>query len=87
MDKDEEAGLGAFEVRVGCHAGASYPERPLWVERDGVRCEVTEVESQWREEERLGFRIRLDDGAHMLLYYIPEIDIWSGVPQPRAGGA
>ncbi len=86
MDRDEEAGLRAFQVSVGCHAGASYPERPLWVERDGVRREVAEVESQWREEERLGFRVRLDDGAHMLLYYIPELDIWSGMPQARAGG-
>ena len=77
MDEVEEAGLRAFEVTVGCHAGAAYPERPLWVERRGARSDVTEVESQWREEERLGFRVRLNDGAHLLLYYVPELDLWS----------
>ena len=80
MDKDEEAGLRAFAVRVGCHAGAAYPERPLWVEREGARVEVADVEAQWREVERLGFRVRLADGARLLLYYVPEIDLWSGVP-------
>lgn len=79
IDKDEEAGLRAFALRVGAYAGASSPERPLWVERDGARVEVAEVEAQWREEERLGFRVRLGDGARMLLYYVPELDLWSGV--------
>jgi hypothetical protein len=81
MDKDEEAGLRAFAITVGCYAGASYPERPLWVERNGVRSDVAEVVSQWREEERIGFRVRLDDGAQMLLYYVPELELWSGVAQ------
>ena len=79
MDADEEEGLRAFALRVGAHAGASYPERPLWVERDGVRLDVAALEAQWREEERLGFRVRLTDGSALLLYYVPELDIWSGV--------
>jgi len=79
MDEVEEAGLRAFAVRVGCYAGASYPERPQWVERNGERRDVAAVESQWREEERLGFRVRLTDGAHALLYYVPELDLWSAV--------
>jgi len=79
MDKDEEEGLRAFALTVGCYAGATYPERPLWVERDGLRREIAEVEAQWREEERLGFRVRLVDGQHLLLYYVPELDLWSGV--------
>ena len=37
IDRDEAEGLRAFALRVGAHAGASYPERPLWVERDGRR--------------------------------------------------
>lgn len=81
MDKDEEAGLRAFRIDVACHAGASYPERPLWVERDGIRRDVAEVVTQWREEERLGFRVRLADGTLMLIYYVPELDIWSGTEQ------
>jgi hypothetical protein len=79
MDPDEEEGVRAFELNVGAYAGASYPERPLWVERDGIRVDVEDVESQWREQERIGFRVRLADGAHALLYYVPEIDLWSGV--------
>jgi len=78
MDNDEEAGLRAFALTVGCLAGASYPERPLWVERDGARQQVREVLAQWREEERLGFRVRLDDGSSLLLYYVPNLDLWSG---------
>ena len=81
MDKDEEAGLRAFTITVGSYAGTSSPERPEWVERNGVRRRVAAIVSQWREEERLGFRVRLDDGVHMLIYYVPELDIWSGTEQ------
>jgi hypothetical protein len=49
------------------------------VEFDAVRHDVAEVESRWREEERLGFRLRLTDGRHVLLYYVPEFDLWSGI--------
>jgi hypothetical protein len=79
MDPDEEEGVRAFALNVGAYAGALYPERPLWVERDGIRVDVEDVESQWREQERIGFRVRLADGSHALLYYVPEIDLWSGV--------
>ena len=79
MDSEEEDGLRAFALTVGAYAGASYPERPQWIERDGVRTAVIEVVATWREEERLGFRVRMADGSHMLLYYVPELDLWSGV--------
>ncbi len=78
MDADEEEGLRAFALNVGAHGGASYPERPLWIERGGARIEVAAVEAQWREADRLGFRVRLTDGSQVLLYYVPELDIWSG---------
>ena len=81
MDKDEEAGLRAFRIEVGSYAGAVYPERPLWVERGGVRFDIAEVVAQWHEEERLGFRVRLADGMVMLIYYVPALDIWSGTEQ------
>lgn len=84
MDKDEEAGLRAFALTVGCHSGSSYPDRPAWIESHGGRFDVRAVESQWREEERLGFRLRMSDGSRMLVYYVPELDLWSGVPQHRA---
>ena len=80
MDNGEEAGLRAFAVEVGAYAGASYPERPQWVLRDGVRVAVADVLASWREEERVGFRVRLEDGLVLLLYYVPELDLWSGIP-------
>ena len=87
VDPDEEKGLRAFALTVGAYAGASHPARPTWIERDGVRIDVAEIESQWREEERLGFRVRLADGARVLLYYVPELDLWSGVTVAPAGEA
>jgi len=89
MDSAEEAGLRAFALRVGAYAGASSPERPQWIERDGERVEVAAVETQWREEERLGFRVRMTDGSRLLVYYVPELDLWSGVPleDAAAGGS
>lgn len=82
MDSDEEEGLRAFALRVDAYAGASYPERPLSVERDGARADVVEVQSRWREEERVGFRLLLSDGQIVLVYYVPELDLWSGVWTP-----
>ena len=73
------AGLRAVDIRVGCYAGHRYPERPQWVEVEGKRVEVASLESEWREEERLGYRVTLRDGKRMLLYYVPNDDRWSGV--------
>ena len=77
----ELAGLRAFKLRVGAYAGQRYPERPEWVELEGQRIEVASVESEWREEERLGFRVTLRDGRRLLLYYVPNEDLWSGAVQ------
>ena len=76
---DEVGRSGAFAVRVGCYAGHRYPERPLWVELDGRRVDVTSVDSEWREEGRLGFAVTLSDARRLLLYYVPNEDDWSGV--------
>ncbi len=77
----ELAGLRAFELRVGSYAGQRYPERPQWVELEGERVAVASVESEWREEERLGWRVTLRDGRRLLLYYVPNEDLWSGAVQ------
>ena len=73
------SGLRAHAVRVGCYAGHRYPERPRWVELEGVRVEVDSVESEWREEDRFGYRVALRDGRRLLLYYVPSEELWSGV--------
>jgi len=75
----ELAGLRAHELRVGAYAGHRNPDRPRWVELAGSRSEVEAVESEWREEERLGWLVRLRDGRRVLLYYVPNEDLWSGV--------
>ena len=81
MDADEEAGLRAFVVDVGCRSEASYPGRPLWVQRNRTRVDVSELVAEWVEEERRGYRVKLADGTQMLLYYVPELDLWSGLAQ------
>ncbi len=75
------AGHRVFALRVGCYAGHRYPERPEWVELAGERIDVAAVESEWREEEKLGFLVTLRDGRRLLLYYVPNEDLWSGVLQ------
>jgi hypothetical protein len=77
----EEEGLRAFALNVGARNGDAK-EQLAWVERDGVRSEVAEVVAKWREEERIGFRVRLDDGATAVVYYVPELDLWSGAWTP-----
>jgi hypothetical protein len=79
IPQGEHAGLRAFAVRVGCYAGHRYPERPQWVELEGTRVEVASVENEWREEDRLGYLVTLRDGRRLLLYYVPNDDLWSGV--------
>lgn len=76
MDRDEEEGLRAFALDVGADA----PDEPRWLALDGdARVDVAAIDAAWREEERLGFRVRLANGAAVLLYYVPELEIWSGV--------
>ena len=84
--EDEEEGLRAFALTVGARAEGSYPLRPEWIEVDGVRRTVDTIDATWREEDRLGFRVRLEGGPSMLVYYVPELDLWSGAPAGEAGG-
>ncbi len=65
-------------LNVGCYAGHRYPERPEWVELDGERVDVVEIEKEWREEDRLGFVVKLRDRRRLLLYYDPNDVAWSG---------
>jgi hypothetical protein len=77
--RDEIEGLRAFAVRVECYAGGKYPEEPRAVELGGRRLAVAEVIARWGENDRLGWRVRLEDGRTVLLYYVPEYDLWSVV--------
>ena len=75
----ELAGLRAHAVQVGAYAGQRYPERPQWVEIEDKRGEVAAIENQWREDDRLGFLVTLDDGRRVLLSYVPTEDLWAGI--------
>lgn len=86
MDSDEEAGLRAFALIVGCDVANSSFERPIWIEREGVRFGISRIDAEWREEERLGFRVQLSDASSWLLYYVPELDLWSGIADAGAAG-
>ncbi len=79
IPQGDSSGSRASDIRVGCYAGHRHPERPQWVEVEGKRVGVASLESEWREEERLGYRVTLRDGKRMLLYYVPNEDRWSGV--------
>ena len=81
MQEPTTAGRIAGSLNVGCYAGHRYPERPVWVDLAGVRVGVAEIVSRWREEDRLGFRVKLRDRRRMLLYYDPNKDTWSGTVQ------
>lgn len=78
MRKQEFAGRFAGRLNVGSYAGHRNPERPEWVELDGVRIDVTVVVREWREQDRLGFQVKLSDATRLLLYYDPNEDAWSG---------
>jgi hypothetical protein len=64
-------------VSVGCYSGGRYGERPQWVDDSGGRRAVASVRAQWREEDRLGWRVELEDGSRLVLYYEPGSDTWS----------
>ena len=81
----EESGLRAFTVTVGVdRSEAAF--RPRWVEVAEERVDVMHVHAHWREEERVGFRVTLASGASWLLYYVPELDLWSGIADAGAVG-
>lgn len=79
VSEGELEGMRAFAMQVGCYAGQRFPERPQWVEVEGSRSEVAAVENEWREDDRLGYLVTLRDGRRVLLYYVPNDDLWSGV--------
>ena len=75
----EMEGVRAFRVQVGCYAGSRHHEEPRWVEIAGARCPVREVESRWREPDREGWRVALEDGRRLILYNFVDMDLWSAV--------
>jgi hypothetical protein len=83
LNADEEAGLRAFHLRVDAELGGEVA-RPVAVYSSDSRIDVATVLATWREEERAGFRVKLADGSVWLLYYVPELDLWSGIAEHRS---
>ena len=87
MDEDEAAGLRAFALNVGAYAGSATRSVRCGSKSGHRRIDVASLDAQWREEERLGFRVKLSDGSSWLLYYVPELDLWSGAADAGVGSA
>ena len=56
-------------VRVEAYAGASYPEHPLAVWRDGQRQAVLRVLRQWRTPDALHFLVEVESLGRVELIY------------------
>ena len=77
IQEQEEEGLRAFTLRVEA-SGEGDGIAPQVIDLAGRRTAVTAVEASWREVERIGYRVRLENGDSMLVYYVPQLDLWSG---------
>ena len=86
MNADEESGLRAFVVDVAA-SNESGLQRPTDLRIHDSRISVGAVLATWREEERIGFRVVLENGQGWLLYYVPELDLWSGFAEAGVGPA
>ena len=69
---------------VSASTAGAHPERAA-LDRASFGAQVAlRIDAEWREEERIGFRVRLADGSSWLLYYVPELDLWSGIADAGA---
>jgi hypothetical protein len=62
--------------RVECHSGYQYAERPVALEWEGQRLEITEVETQWRSPSEHCFRVRVQDNRRFEICYGELNDEW-----------
>lgn len=63
-------------IHVEAYAGASYPERPTAVWRQGQRLDVTEVVRSWRTPEGLHFLVEIEEIGRVELSYRYQEDEW-----------
>lgn len=76
IDAVEAAGLRAFALQVCSAAGEPEPKTITHRDQDDP---VLRVIARWGEVERIGFRVVLESGSIWLVYYVPELDLWSGI--------
>ena len=63
-------------VKVECHSGYTYAERPTAVEMDGKRLEITEIITESRTPTGRKFTVRFKDGKVIDLDYDENEDEW-----------
>lgn len=56
-------------IHVEAYAGASYPERPTAVWRQGQRLDVTQVLRSWRTPDGLHFLVEITEIGRVELIY------------------
>jgi hypothetical protein len=61
---------------VECHSGYEYAERPVALQFEGHRLEITEVETEWRIPGGHCFRVRVQDDRRFELFYGELYDEW-----------
>ena len=65
------------KLKVNCHSGQTYAERPksfLW---EGIEYEVEEIERTWQEPGEKHFRVRTKDSKLFQLCYNETEKEWS----------
>lgn len=68
------------QVVVECHSGYEYAQRPaafIWLDQ---RCEVAQVDAEWRTPDGKGFRVRTREGQLFDLFYRALYDQWDIIP-------
>ena len=68
-----------MKVKVECHSGYAYPERPAAVQFDDRRFEILEVTSEWRTPRGKHFQVRLSDKREIELVFDEELNDWQAV--------
>ncbi len=64
-------------LEVDCYSGHTYAERPRSFIWQGIKYEVEEMESAWREPGEHHFRVRVQDDRIFELCYYEREDEWS----------
>lgn len=67
---------GPLIVKVECHSGAAYADRPVAVCVEEKRLPVATILSEERLPTGKHFRVELEDGHVLELSYFESEDIW-----------
>ncbi len=68
-----------MKVKVECHAGYAYPERPtaLYIKND--RFDIKQTAAEWRTLRGKHFRVKLSDEREIELIYHEDLNEWEAI--------